>query len=318
VAVGVAERPGLERGSLWFSPDGLSWRRVADDVALDGVSLVDVAATDEAFVAVGTILGDRFLGIPTRTVVLRSDDGDTWVRLADDPTTPEAYAGAVAASPGGFLMTTFTLDADGLVLRSSPDGGMWQTIAPERYGDAANGLSAPTWAGDGWIAAGVRFGSPVVLRSADGRDWAATRLEAPDADGDIATDVFAGAWGMLAVGIASSGCGPDGSCAGRRVAWWSSDGATWGRTTEGEAPIEQGLVIPDGNRGVISVSGLDAWSSPDGWRWESLGQPAMDDMQVNDAVVKDNLVVAVGDTYRDDATSYPSFLLAGPPLVVTE
>ena len=317
VAVGSAERLGAERGSLWFSRDGANWVRVGEDLDLFGVSLSDVAATDRAFVAVGTVFGDRDSGIPTRTVTLRSPDGVTWERLADDPTAPEAYAGAVAASDRGFLMTSFTLDADGLRIQTSDDGRTWLTQPPDGYGDAASGVSAPTWVGDGWIAAGVRFGSPIVVTSPDGATWVATRLEPPEDDGDIATDVFAGSWGSLAVGIATEGCGSPNGCAGHRVSWWSTDGVVWGRTDGADPAIEQGLVVADGDRGVVSISGPDAWASPDGWRWDSLGQPGFDDTQVNDAMVLGNVIVGVGDTYRDDGTSYPTFFVGGPTLIVT-
>lgn len=318
VAVGVAEATGRARGSLWFSPEGSVWRRAGAALDLEGVSMVDVTATDDAFVAVGTIYGDRDRGIPTRTVTLRSDDGERWERLPEDPAAPESYSGTVAASATGFLSTSFTLDADGLVVRTSDDGRSWRDIPADALGDAAGGIGTPVWTGEGWIATGVRTGSPVVLRSADGGAWTATALEPPADGGGIATDAFAGAWGALAIGITGRGCEATSPCDHRRVAWWSSDGVSWLRAAETDRAIEQGLVVAAGDRGVISVSGLDAWSCPDGRRWRSLGQPSLDGTQVNDAVVRGNLVVAVGDTYRDDSTSFPTFLTAGPPLVLTE
>ena len=265
---------GIRDGAIWFSADGSTWSE-AGDARSSTTSPWSTSRRPTAFVAVGTIFGDRARqadprgSASTAVVVFRSVDGAGGLQ------------GEVAAATTRLL--AHIVHASGLA--AGPDGGAGRRRA---YG-GSSGIGSPYWTGQDWIAAGVIAG-PCC-------GW---RREPPGRpDRVIATDVFgdrgarwpwgrdpvvsARGWrGVVVVVERWSDLGPD-DRHGISGASWPGDGA------------------------ASSASGL-AWASPDG---SALAVVPVGTLQVNDATV----LIAwspSGRWTREDGSTCP--LIAGPPL----
>ena len=152
-----------------------------------------------------------------------------------------------------------------------------------------------------------------MLRSTDAKTWSATPI---DTAGDaFATRLVPGDWGWVVQGAWAPTCAANASCPASAIAWWSQDGATWGRLPSDGSPAASGgsIVVAAGTHGLLAIDGASAWSSPDGWAWRPLPEPGDGSMLVTDAVVVGDVIVAVGAVYGEDGISQGAIALASPP-----
>lgn len=318
VAVGVAEAVGLERGQAWFSADGIEWERTGPENVLDGVSLIDVAAGPGGFFALGDDIAAGRPADRPGPVLLRSPDGRTWERLPGVPGVPPGYASAIGGGPKGYVAVGYTDPDPGAILMVSADGVAWRLIDPATAGDISDGIGAPIAVDGGWLAVGSPGGALVVLRSMDGSTWEATAVEGPDTNGTHLSRVLEGPHGLMATGGASDGCGPFASCPGQAVGWWSQDGVAWGRIVGMDPAIAEGALTVHPERGFVAVTGREAWSSPDGWSWTSLGEIADGQSAAVDVAVWGDRIVVVGDLYEPDGSTRALFWVGGPDIEVLD
>jgi hypothetical protein len=301
VAVGFQEAGGRRDGVVWSSTDARSWKVVGVRAAFAAVDLVDVATGVGGFVVLGTTEG----GSPT-TVAYQSEDGERWERTAL-PEAANTYASSVAGGPGGYVVSGNSADG-GPATWVSRDGRTWERVARAAMGDGAWGVIDPQAAPDGWIALGSNVQPPALLRSTDGIGWTATSIQAT-------TDAFAyrlvaGRWGYIAQGGQGS-CGPLASCGSTAVSWWSADGDAWTRL-EPQGALESGgsVLIDAGDHGFVGLDGASAWSSATGWTWTPLPEPGDGSAIVNAAVVRGDVIVAVGEVYTEDGRNVGRILVA--------
>lgn len=316
VAVGVAEAVGREQGQFYFSVDGNDWTRVGVPAALEGVTLLDVAAGPDGFVAIGDVAGDPFLANETGIVLFHSPDGRRWDRVPPVPGMVAGLASGIGGGPSGYVAVGFTDPEPGAIILVSDDGITWTVVDPAESGDAAFGISSPTASGDGWIAIGGPPETLSVLHSDDGIRWTGHLVEDQGTNGIALTDLVVGPGGSLATGMVGDDCGPFSSCPAESMLWWSADGVTWGRVTEPDPTVALGAVASDPVRGFVSVRGPETWSSPDGWAWTTLGD--LDDFGAVDAAVRGDMIVAVGDRTEADGSTRAAFAVAGPDIEVLE
>lgn len=302
VAVGFREVAGQRDGVVWFSSDGRSWEIVGVPAAFAGVDMVDVAAGVGGFVAIGSSLGEA--GVVT--VVYRSDDGRIWERLAV-PGAANTYASSVAGGPSGYVAAGNSGDG-GSAVWISRDGRTWERVARDALGAGGSGVIDPRADGAGWVALGSNVQAPVLLRSTDGIAWTATSIE-PTTEA-YAHHLVVGRWGHLVQGGRGS-CGPLATCPAETVTWWSGDGGTWGRVpADGALATDVTVLVEAGDHGVIGLDGASAWSSATGWDWAPLPEPGDGSAGVNAAVVRGDVIVAVGDEYLEDGSSVGRIVIA--------
>ncbi len=307
VAVGYREAGGVRDGAIWSSSDGSGWSLVDAPAIFADVELLDVASGPAGFAALGVAnVGSQDLR--PQTVMFHSDDGQEWQRLPQVPGSLDTYPSTLAGGAGGLLAAGF--DAmGGAAVWTSPDGRAWVRVAME--GAGTNGIVDPQTAPGGFLALGTNEDVvPVSLRSTDGISWTASSIEAgPDA---VANRLVVGRWGHIAQGLLAPGCGPDVSCAGQPLAWWSADATTWLRLPSDGSPTSNGgsIIVAAGDHGFLAVDGASAWSSADGWVWKPLPEPGDGSIVVNDAVVRDDIIVAVGEEYGEDGSSVGRILVA--------
>lgn len=305
VAVGFREEAPRRDGVILFSPDGGTWQRVDLGLMLGALDLdlVDVAAGPGGFVAVGSASMD---GRPTTTVALRSADGRSWEREAL-PEAADTYVYSVAAGPAGYLASGNTASGGGASWVSA-DGTTWQRAPTEALGAGTGGIIDPRADGAGWMALGSNGNTPLFLRSTDGIGWEATVIGSPD---EYASRLVAGRWGYVVQG-GEGRCGLFSmSCGGTTFTWWSGDGKTWTRLRPEGALASGGITFADaGDRGLIGLDGLSAWSSTTGWSWTAMPPPGDGSAALNAAVVRSDVIVAVGEQYLPDGRSVGRIVVA--------
>ena len=308
VGVGFREHGDARDGVAWFSADGSTWTAATDPIFRE-VELVDVAAAPHGYVAVGSTSPDAD---QPQAVVFGSSDGRTWRRLPALSATGETEPSYVAGGSVGLLVVGS--DASGAVAAwRSADGTTFQRVTLS--GPAIDGLVDPHAIDDGFVALGTKDGAPALLRSADGTSWDATTIDArTDTD---ASSLVVGRWGIVVQGSRSPDCEDADACVPTDLGWWSADGGTWGiLPTDADSPVVNGvsLLVTAGDHGLLAVDGADAWASPDGWRWRPLPEPGDGSVDVDDAVVRDGVIVAVGTQPSDvDDTSVARILVGHAP-----
>jgi hypothetical protein len=317
VAVGSADGFATVFGQIWTSTDGIEWTRVEPADRFEGIGFLDVAAGPGGFVIVGDQMAEPGRGEEPRIVLFRSADGRTWERVPDVVGAAGGFATSIGGGPDGYIATGFRDPEPGPIVLVSPDGVAWRAVASDELGDASGGLSAPVAIEGGWIAAG---GDPAhglaALASADGITWSATRIEAPGTNGTHVDEILAGPNGRLAIGGGSDGCSAISSCPGFGLAWWSEDGASWGRIADLDQRIPVGALSADA-RGFVSFSGGGAQWSPDGWRWAPLGDSG-EGAGAADLVTRGDRLVAVGDIAADGGDTRAFFHVGGPDIEVSD
>jgi hypothetical protein len=303
VAVGYREINGSRDGVVWRSIDGEAWQAIDGPLFADA-ELIDVSPAPGGIVALGTLsIGDG----PPQAVVFRSTDGEAWERLAPPVGGVGTFPSSLAGDTSGVLVTGDDNDGKAVVWRSI-DGRSFQSLPVDEV--ARDAVESPRVVGGGYAALGPAGGPPILLRSTDGSSWTTTSID--QASDVVGTRLEIGRWGWIVQGIWAPGCGPLASCAGRAIAWWSGDGTTWARLPVEGSPISTGgsIVVPAGAHGMLAITGADAWSSPDGWAWRSLAEPGDGTVGVDDAVVRGDLIVAVGAENEEDGSSVGRILVA--------
>lgn len=300
VAVGSNSTLSGYVGRIWHSTDGNGWPLI-DSSTLDGLDLVSVAATDDAFVAIGTRSGD-----PNRfgTAVLRSTDGVAWTQVTD---VPDAPAIRVAAGPNGFIAIVQVGDTTDLLVSS--DGVSWSrihgaTVAPGAW------LSDVEWDGSGWIAAGSVGDRALVLRSADGAAWTEERLPGSEPADGIAVvtayRVVPGRWATLVLGLDEApSCKEDDDFCPKYQAAWSRSGQTgWQRLPASTWILGRGHgvdVFSAGEAGFVSLLGDAVRSSADGWDWTPVTSTGASAAFPASTIIAGDDLVAVGIPVSGDS-----------------
>jgi hypothetical protein len=306
VAVGYRDDGPIRDGLIWFSADGETWTAVGAPGAFDGVELLDVAPGPHGFVALGVGTLGAAVERP-HAVFFRSPDGRSWERLIGVPGSEDTFPESLTGGADGFVAAGSDVEGAAALWRSR-DGRVFERLA---LGEpAADAITDPHAFGDGYVALGSAGGPPVMLRSTDAETWTASPIDAtPDV---VAARLIPGRWGYVVQGTWAPDCGEMASCAGQSIAWWSGDGAGWGRLPADGSPVSNGgsIIVEAGDHGLLAIDGASAWASPDGWSWRPLPEPGDGSMAVNDAVVAGDVIVAVGAIYGEDGSSRGAIVVA--------
>jgi hypothetical protein len=302
VAVGYREINGVRDGVVWRSTDGQMWEAVDDDV-FTGVELLDVSPAPGGVVAIGVASEAG----PPQAIAFHLTDDHVWERLAPLPGGVGTFPTALGGDETAVLVAAADVDGKPVLWRSV-DGRSFERLPVGTV--ARDAVMTPRIVSGGYVALGSAGGPPILLRSTDGASWTATPIDgAPDV---VGTRLEIGRWGWIVQGLWAPGCGPPASCAGQPLAWWSGDGAAWGRLPGEGSPLSTGasIVVPAADHGLVAVDGASAWSSPDGWAWRPLPEPGDGSVSVDDAVVRGDVIVAVGAEYGEDGSSVGRILVA--------
>ena len=304
VAVGYRETNEIRDGMVWRSTDGDVWN-VVDGSVFKGVELVDVAPAPNGFVALGEADTPGDVNHP-KSVVFSSVDGLSWRRLPPLPATGDSSASSIAGGPAGVVAMADAAGGGQVVWRAA-DGRSFERVT--LAGPAAGGLIDPHALPDGFVALTGAGGSPAMLRSKDGSTWTASPVEPASKVG--VTRVTPARWGTIVQGMGAPSCVGAAPCPAGFFSWWSGDGVRWGALPV-SSPLTNGasIVVPAGDHGLLAIDGADAWSSPDGWAWRSLPEPGDGSVSIDDAVVRGDLIVAVGEEAEDDGSSEARILVA--------
>lgn len=127
--------------SLWFSPDGQSWKSVdLGGLDSDNVSIADVTRSAGRMVAVGEESfenADQSSG--SDALVLVSDDGDRWEQVSD-PRFKNAQMELVGATRQGVVAFGWASGV-GRAIWTSPDGSSWLRATNESGLEVARGVT---------------------------------------------------------------------------------------------------------------------------------------------------------------------------------
>ena len=293
VAVGSNNNHMGYEGRIWHSADARSWKLANLDL-LAGLDLVAIAATPDAYVALGTRSTDPNRPIAT---LLRSTDGLQWTEIQ---VVDGAWAAAVAAGDRGFAAILQADDGHDLLLSS--DGISWKRAAVDGIGGST--LLADVAAdGAGWLAAGSDGERAVVLRSPDGATWTEDLLPASEpVEGVLdvsAYQVVPGRWATLLLGLdRGSSCeAGDDWCPTYQAAWsWTAE-TGWQRLPKSTWMLGRGHgveVHAAGEAGFLYILGDEVRTSAVGWDWTEVKETASSGAFANAVVVDGERVVAVG------------------------
>jgi len=270
---------GDEPTRLAVSSDGRKWTLVPEGQP-------PYLSNDRTF-GMPTVLGTDggFLMLQLNEVWM-SENGYDWRRLAGETTDPDlTWPGPDAATAGGPGLVGVGDDKGWY----SVDGSDWSSaVVPplpaeiqarpesERY----VGMTGVTGAGNGLVAWGIaevpladkpdeHLVVPLLWASRDGRMW----IDVVDPEMDSVTAVAGGPGGFVASGQA----GPE------AAVWFSADGETWERVSDGAftSPVDlhlesaaatsAGYVVVGGDGLCLSTSCPDQdvviWTSADGRSW---------------------------------------------------
>jgi hypothetical protein len=199
-------------------------------------------------------------------------------------TTGDSHPVPLSAIPGGLIPeeTVQSLAAAGneQVAVGSADGypAVWRRVSGGPWSLASSldrvsagpglaGLSAVTHGPRGWLAAGP---GPLVLTSADGKDWRPAETITRDLAGVSDVQAAAGPRGYVITGTVAR---PS------RDVWWSPDLVRWARAhdaneTSGSNQVLAAAASPAGFVSAGAHGDLPAvWTSPDGRTWTAVNLP---------------------------------------------
>jgi hypothetical protein len=165
-AVVVGVDPFVQAAAVWTSPTGSDWTQVPDSPAFAKAQMHDVVAGAHGLVAVGS--ADTTSQIGTDAAVWTSPNGQTWTRVAADPSFANASMNGIAASGSGFVAVG--QGADGAAVWTSADGMAWVRVADQpSFQDATMyGVASQS---SGLVAAGYGHDSAAIWTSVDGTTW---------------------------------------------------------------------------------------------------------------------------------------------------
>ncbi len=296
-----------DMGAVFLSRDGISWRTVPIDHAVNQVSaseLSGVAVGPGGLLAYGGVCCQ-----PEQRAIWRSPDGNQWTRLevgGDLDPTAHTVTSVVGTADGWVALGASLADGVGHVWRST-DGAAWESVLEVEGGAGSGPLADVTVTNDGLVAVGTVTGPDGtydggIWTSRDGRSWERVAPDDPALVGDGEAQlnaVVAHAGGLFVTGIlgtteqrlqceqlgmvASLELRPPAtatSCVtGSEHHWVSRDGTAWrdaGPAGEGpgEHPIEFRLVVAGGPGLVLLGEGsgpaspdTSLFTSPDGVEW---------------------------------------------------
>jgi hypothetical protein len=164
---------GTKSAAVWRSDDGLAWRADDDVGHFDGGSILDMAASDQTVVAVGTN-GDPTYG---PAAAWRWTPAGGWRRAQLQPDDGGAMT-SVTFHDGRFVAVGTSAGDRGARVWTSTDGLTWSAVPDQPafhfYDLPARMHTVLSYPG-GIAAAGLRFdagkGSSVVWTSRDGTAW---------------------------------------------------------------------------------------------------------------------------------------------------
>lgn len=214
------------RAMAWTSIDGLAWTRVSGQSAFEGGGIEAVAATGNAFIAVGLARG--------HAAIWRSLDGTAWSRITDDPmfgppsgagTQAIVVANGVAAGHGSVVAVGMAFDAGAggapIVVAWRSDDGLAWTAGPVEGAETGQVFSVAATTGR-FLAtgpSGVDSCLGGIWSSGDGARWA---CEATDpAFAGFGPYAAAGSPTIeVAVGLTSVGWDESGGHGLPGAVWW--------------------------------------------------------------------------------------------------
>jgi len=264
---------------LVVSTDGRNWTLVPDD-RHPGLS------NDSSF-GMPTLVGTDggFLMLQLNEVWI-SENGYDWRRLAGETTDPDLSTGgpdaATAGGPGlvgvGGENAWYSVDGSDWSVAAVPALPVEILARPES--ERGVGMTGVTAAGNDLVAWGIaevpladnpdeHLVVPLLWASRDGRTW----IDVVDPEMDSVTAVAGGPGGFVAAGQAGS----------EAAIWFSADGETWERVSDGAftSPVDlhlesaaatsAGYVVVGGDGQCLSTSCPDQdiviWTSADGRSW---------------------------------------------------
>ncbi len=346
--VPVRAAPTQCYGASWKATTGEPFARAADQPGLEVGAAVGTSNPSAGIfgVASGTS-GTVAIGYADdgRARVWHSIDGGTWQRATLDPGSPGAVArvGAITASPAGYVLVGWVVDADGTRARASAwtstDGLIW-TQAEDgpamdvgecfetSEGPSCGGMVGVVATSSGFVAvgsdhlraAGTEPGRPAAWTSPDGLHWVQSNVGL-DFVGAL-SDVVVGGPGFVAVGTT---CPPN--CFERTanaVAATSVDGSSWTfRKVDGAVGPQHvasvgGRVFALGflNRDVDPVGELQLWQTEDGVAWQRVTSLPSTTEYFGGAslAASDGRLVVVGWQSVTGVDGVQNFAYSSPPL----
>ena len=230
--VAVGARSGSNRGLLWTTTDGLTWRDGGYAFA-GNIEVVGVAAGAGSFAVAGSFRTPADASGLRRLVgaAWTSGDGRTWDRfvMPSDADAGDFRLTFITFAGSRFVALGRASDTDahpGMLVWTSTDGREWrrgQDIPVGRNGSVADIALGPTGAllAVGWTTAtpshAAAFTSPEGLR------WTPVP-DGPTLEGAVMRGLACDERHCLAVGE-SAGASPSNA-----AAWTTADGVTWSRT----------------------------------------------------------------------------------------
>ena len=218
---------GGTRVAVWASEDGLTWVEAVGP--LDDAYAAALAGTQDRVLMLGADAAAN------RAMAWSSVDGMTWAELPVSlPVTASAarFASLAATDDGWLAIGSISTDPDAPadpVLWRSSDGVQWTCQLLHDGGFSRAHPSALYGSGDRWLVVGIAghtcgfgascVGYPIAWASPDGIGWS-------DAIVDVEPIRLLG--GNAYDGAANGFVGVHGGT------WWSPDGETWTRVSDGE------------------------------------------------------------------------------------
>lgn len=328
LAVGHAREDGRYVPALWRSKSGHDWRRVDHDSfevrsAGGDDAVMTTISTGQRTVVIGHEAGPSDDG-PV-AVWVSPDEGESWDRLPHDEEVfvDGQVRDVTTSSDGSWIAVGSRPTDDGRrpEVWRSPDGRVWELIAPSTSADSGDvDMHVVTTGGDGLVAMGSgghgdEGSRAPVWTSSDGVTWRQVRVPV-EVLGSSATIRDAIAWrqeGMLA----AADEGPEDASRLTVLSRLDSqldDGTAWKSANVSGGGVH-GVGLLDAGDGHVFLVGwatedgqpsLTAWTSKDGQSWEPVEAPGLDAPGVTPTAITTSgtNTVIVGSSADDTAVAF--------------
>jgi hypothetical protein len=310
------------RALVLSSPDGTTWSATSTTGLEASMSLTDIVATDEGYVAVGYLRMKERAGGPFTPVVMTSPDGLDW-SAPDLPHSDGSGTINAVVAVGDRLLATGEVDGAAVTWVSDDGGSTWTTDAdvPAANEVAASGTTVLAVVTHDYLEVdelhrsddGGRTWQEVGTEMADGLDL---MVLSGDASGFVALmtvqhiDVFSSPERCY---VDTDACGPIG-LPEDFVALVSTDGLEWAqvdlRSLEGGAAPRS--LLRTGAGGVVAVGGSadGQWSA---WTWDpAQGDPPTTVRRIEEAAYDGPPFVEYGGSLEEGGRyAYPLYIHCG-------